>query len=53
MAVKEAKVKKNLLVIDIKIPMLWQKGPVQHLMVIGTRTKIPFNPKLMKKAEMA
>ena len=53
MATSEAKVKNNLLVIDTMMLMLCHKGPIQHLMVIGTTTKISFNPKLMNKAEMA
>ena len=50
---REAKEKNNLLAIDTMMPMLCPKGPIQHLMVIGTATKISFNPKLTKKAEMA
>ena len=50
---KEAKVRNNLLAIDTIMATLCPKGPVQHRMVIGTRAKILFNPKLMKKAEMA
>ena len=50
---REAKAKNNLLAIDTMMLMLCPKGPIQHLMVIGTTTKISFNPKLMNKAEMA
>ena len=50
---REAKAKNNLLAIDTMMLMLCPKGPIQHLIVIGTTTKISFNPKLMNKAEMA
>ena len=53
MAHKGATIKKKRRAMETMIAPICPKGPVQHLTVIETITKIPFRPKLMNQAEMA